>query len=206
MKKTSIVYLLFVSILILNVSANAQKLVVESGNLNFIKGQTALKVEYNYDGMGVGKYKTEEEYVNQKVTEYNSKEAGKGDKWKEGWISARKDKYQVKFEELINKELEKSGVSVRPSNTSAKYTLIVKTTFTEPGFNVGVMKQPAFVDMDFIFVETANPSVVVAKLYGKKFMGAQAMGFDYDSGTRISESYAKAGKVLGQTIAKAIGK
>jgi hypothetical protein len=201
MKKLSSVFLLFASILFLNLSANAQKVVVESGNLDFLKGQTALKIDYNYDNMGVGKFKTESEYVNQKVSDYNTKEAGKGDKWKEGWINARKDRYAPKFEELINKELEKSKVSVLQTNTTAKYTLIVKTTFIEPGFNVGVMKQPAFVDMDYIFVETANPSVVLAKLYGKKFMGAQAMGFDYDAGSRIAESYAKSGKVLGKYLA-----
>jgi hypothetical protein len=32
--------------------------------------------------------------------------------------------------------------------------------------------------------------------------GAQAMGFDYDTGTRIAESYAKGGKMLAGFITK----
>src|SRR5690606_1491496 len=63
----------------------AQKIKVTSGDLGFLKGQTTINVEYNYDNMGVGKFDKEEDYINQKVEDYNKKEAGRGDKWKESW-------------------------------------------------------------------------------------------------------------------------
>ena len=56
---------------------SAQKVKVLKGDLAFLKGQSKLNVEYVYDGMKVGKKQTEEEYIKEKTTEANKKEAGK---------------------------------------------------------------------------------------------------------------------------------
>jgi hypothetical protein len=204
MKKISISLMLLCSIIFQSyvhaqIYGTGSKIMVESGDLSFLKDQKELNIEYKYDGMAVGKFKTEAEYIKQKVKEYNQKEAGKGDKWLAGWKSARQERYAPKFEELLNKVLSKPEV-VAKQKAPSKYTLIVKTTFTEPGYNIGIAKYPAFVNLDYIFVETADSNKVVAKLYVQNLMGAQAMGFDFDSGSRISESYAKGGKMLGKYL------
>lgn len=183
-------------------SVYGQKMKLVSGNLSFIKGEKAFNVEYVYDGMRVGKYKTEDEYIQKKSSEYNSKEAGKGEKWAQSWKADRAAKFQPKFEELINKMLKDKNVSVSPANSSAKYTIIVKTVFTEPGWNVYVSKQPAFVDFEVYFIETANPQKVLASISMKKTPGQGGMGFDYDTGFRIQEAYAKGGKSLGKFMLK----
>ncbi|HMT28367.1 MAG TPA: hypothetical protein PKD91_03710 [Bacteroidia bacterium] len=180
-------------------SVSAQKIKVESGSIDAVKSEKKVNIQYDYSSFGVGKFKTEAEYVDAKVKEYNEKEPGKGDKFKEGWIKARKDRYEPKFEELINEILAKSGAKYG-INPEAKYTLIVKTTFVEPGFNVGVMKKAAAVSFEYIFVETANPTTVIAKLSQQEVPGSQVMGYDYDAGSRIAESYAKGGKMLGKLI------
>jgi hypothetical protein len=177
--------------------ANAQKLVVQSGDVSALRGQKGIKLEYVYDGMSVGKFRTEKEYTDQKVTEYNKKEAGKGDKFLASWSSARTERYQPKFEDLMDKVI---GDKMKIQDASAKYTIIVTTTKTEPGFNIGIMRQPAYVDFDFKIVESANHSKVIASLYVINVIGAQAMGFDYDAGSRIAESYAKAGKILAKYL------
>jgi len=189
------------SVILLMVASNvsAQKIKVDSGSIDAVKSEKKVNIQYDYSSFGVGKFKTEAEYVDKKVSEYNEKEPGKGDKFKEGWEKARADRYQPKFEELINDILAKSGAKYG-DNPEAKYTLIVKTTFIEPGFNIGVMKQAAYVSFEYIFVETANPSTVVAKLSQQKVPGSQMMGYDYDAGTRIAESYAKGGKMLGKLL------
>ncbi len=179
----------------------AQKIIKTSGDLSFLKSSPSINIEYDYSEMGVGKFKTEDEYTKKKVEEYNKDEAGKGDKWKESWIGSRARVYQPKFEELFNKYAEKVGVSAKENNGSAKYTLIVKTTFTEPGFNIGVTSKPAYVNFEYIFVETGTDKVV-AKFTQLKVPGAQAMGMDFDTSTRISESYAKAGKMFGGYLSK----
>lgn len=179
----------------------AQKIVKVEGDLSFLASSPSINIEYDYSEMGVGKFKTEEEYVNKKVEEYNADEAGRGDKWKESWIGSRERVYHPKFEELFNKYAEKAGVSGARNQADAKYTLIVKTTFTEPGFNIGITSKPASVNFEYSFVETATKKVV-AKFVQEKVPGAQAMGMDFDTSTRISESYAKAGKMFGGYISK----
>lgn len=179
----------------------AQKIVKNEGDLSFLKSNPSINIEYDYSEMGVGKFKTEEEYINKKVEEYNSDEAGKGDKWKESWLGSRERVYHPKFEELFNKYAEKAGVKGERNNSDAKYTLIVKTTFTEPGFNIGITSKPAGINVEYIFVETGTTKVL-AKFTQMKIPGAQAMGMDFDTSTRISESYAKAGKMFGAYISK----
>ena len=175
-------------------------IVQKSGDCKKVKTEKTIKVEYDYSKMKVGDFNTEAEYVDKKVKEYEKKEKGKGDKWKEGWDGNKKERFQPKFEELFNKASDGITISDKANNT--KYTLIVKTVFLEPGYNIGISKKPAFVNFEFSFVETANPANVVAELYVNNVVGAQAMGFDFDSGSRIAEAYAKAGKMLGKFLAK----
>lgn len=180
---------------------SAQKVVLASGDATSVKQEKVINIEYDYSSFGVGKFKTEEEYVNSKKADYNKDEPGKGDKWHEGWVGARTTRYQPKFEELINDGVAKKGMKFTAS-AEAKYTLKVKTTFVEPGFNVGVMKKPAYVSFEYVFYETADPSKIVATFTQKEVPGSQFGGYDFDVGTRIAESYAKGGKMLGATLSK----
>lgn len=192
---------LLACLLVLIASAGfAQKISVTSGKLDFLKGQQKINIVYDYEKMGVGKYTDEQEYVNDKVNDYNEKEAGKGDEWKKNWIADRKNRFEPQFEELLNKHLEKSGLQVG-NYPEAAYTIVLKTTFTEPGFNVGVWRQPAFVNLEAVFVKTGSTDAL-AVLDIKKSPGRDAMGFDFDSGYRIQEAYAKAGKEMGQYLIK----
>jgi hypothetical protein len=189
-----------IAALLLTGSAFAQKIILESGKVPSLLSEKKINVEYDYSSFGVGKYKTEAEYVKHKMEEAEKKEAGKGKKWQDGWVDARKERYEPKFEELINKATSK-GASFG-SYPDAKYTLKVKTTFVEPGWNVGVSKKPAFVSFEYYIMETASPEKVIAKLSQQKVPGSQAMGYDFDMGSRLAESYSKAGKMLGKYLSK----
>ncbi len=70
-----------------------------------------MNVEYDYSEFGVGKFVTEQEYLDKKSAEYNAKEAGKGDAWKKAWVEDRKYRYEPKFEELFNKGMEDKGIT-----------------------------------------------------------------------------------------------
>lgn len=169
---------------------------------SFLKGSKELNVKFDYSDMAVGKYDSEEDYVNAKVAEYNKKEAGKGDSWRDSWYGSRERIYHVKFMQLFTKGLAKPGINATEGE-DAPVTLTVHTTFTEPGFNVGVTSRPASINVEYIFTNTEDGSVL-AKFEQKGVPGAQAMGFDFDTSTRISESYAKAGKMLAGAIAKSL--
>jgi hypothetical protein len=179
----------------------AQKIKLVSGDLSFLKGQTKINIEYIYDGMMVG-LKSEEDYVNSKVEYYNKDKAGEGDKWLQNWINCRKNKYQPKFEEMLNLYLKKNKVNFSPNNTDAKYTLILKTDFTEPGFSIGIARQPAHINTSIFFVETANKSNKLVEITIEDASSHYAAGEIYDAGFRIQEAYAACGKKLAKFLKK----
>ena len=198
MKKT----ILFLSLLLATTlycnSSNAQKVKLVEGNLSALNGPTELNIQYDYSQMGVGKFKDEKDYLSKKSEEYNKKEDGKGDKWVQDWKNDRKERFEPKFEGLFNKS-SKYKVGKAPN---AKYTMIVKTTFTEPGYNVYVTRKNAMINAEAWIVETANPSKVIAKYTIMKSPGRTFGGYDFDTGVRIQEAYAAAGKALGKSMKK----
>lgn len=177
----------------------AQKLKVTQGDLKALSGENTLNVIYQYSPMGVGKFEREADYLAKKKEEYNEKEAGRGDKWELAWVSDREERFEPQFEELFNKHAGKIKVG---DNPSAKYTLIIKTTFTEPGFNVYVARKNARIDGEAWIVPTNDLSNPIATISFVNAPGRTFGGYDYDTGTRIQEAYAVLGKSLGRMIGK----
>ncbi|WP_026631601.1 hypothetical protein [Dyadobacter alkalitolerans] len=201
MKKT--IYAAVIAIVAIGATDTfAQRVELKSGDIAVLSGQKTVNVEYDYSEFGVGKFATEKEYLDKKSAEYNAKEAGKGDAWKKAWVDDRKNRFEPKFEELFNKGMADKGLQAVQSRPDATYTLIVRTKFVEPGFNVGVMRKNAYVDYEVDLVESANKSAKVAQLNMRNVPGGQFGGFDFDTGVRIAESYAKAGKSLAAFLDK----
>lgn len=177
-------------------SVVAQKIKLTEGDLGPLKGQTSIKTEFKYD-MSVGKFDKEDDYIAQKKKELNEKEPDRGDSWEKNWKADRQDRFEPQFRELFSKHSEMST-----TGDNAKYTLIFKTVHTEPGFNVHVMSKPAYIDAEAWIVEAQDPNKVIAKITITKALGRDVFGFDYETGLRLQEAYAKAGKELGGFIRK----
>jgi len=177
----------------------AQKIKITDGDLTPLKSIKEFNIEYDYSDMSVGKYDKEEEYLSKKQEEYNEKEAGKGDKWRESWVNDRKNRFEPSFEELLNKYLDGKKVE---SNPNAEYTIILHTTHTEPGFNVFVTKKPAEIRVTITIVETANRDNVICTIESSKNLGRTYGLSDMDTGVRISEAYADCGKALAKFFTK----
>lgn len=191
MKKLILVFLIAVT-----PSAFAQKIKLLEGDLSVLKGQTSVKTEFTYDNMFIGgKDESEADYIAEKKVKLDEKEPGRGDKWEKAWKDDRKERFEPQFRELFAKH---SGMST--VNENAPYTLIFKTTRTEPGFNVGVMRVPAYINGEAWIVDSSNPQKVLAKVSITKAPGRDAWGFDYETGARLQEAYAKAGKEIGGFI------
>jgi hypothetical protein len=183
-------------------SSLAQKMDLKSGSLGFLKGEKTLNVEYVYEGLTVGKI-TEQAYIDAKVAEFNSKEAGKGEKWLQAWKSDRTGRYQPKFEELLNKQFTERKVDFKAGKfPEAKYIMVLKTINLEPGWNAFVSRAPAQVSTEAEFFDTKDRSKSLAHITIQKAPGRDAMGYDFDPGYRLQEGYAKTGKELGQFIYK----
>lgn len=186
-------------LLFITTFAMAQRARVIDGNLNALKGVKKLNVKYDYSNMEVGK-KTEKEYVDDKKESYNRKSAGRGDKWAKEWVADRADRFEPRFEEEFN-----NNCDIRVGNfPNEKYTMIFKTVFTEPGFNIGVARKNAYVDGEVWIIETANPGKIIVKLDIPDCPGRTAFGTDFDNGLRLQEAYAMAGKGLARFFRKNI--
>lgn len=193
--------LILIQVLIAGSMLNAQKISVKKGNLGFLKGQKSLLVTFDYSNMAVGKFDKEEDYIAKKVEDYNKSEAGKGDKWREAWKNDRASRYEPKFEELFNEYASKTGITGTRDVTDAQYEMNIHTTFTEPGFNIGITRKPAFIDLVITFKNTASGEEL-AVMEVNNCPGRDAFGYDFDTGYRIEEAYAKLGKSLAGYIAK----
>jgi hypothetical protein len=187
--------LVFIMFLCLSITAYSQKLKLIEGDVSVLKGQKAVATEFTYDNMSVGKFPKEADYVAKKTAEYNEKEAGKGDQWAKTWVSDRNERFEPQFRELFSKYAEISTVGV-----DVPYTLIFHTIKTEPGWNIGISRSPAFIDAEAWIVDSKDHNKVLAKVTITKSPGRDAMGFDYETGARLQEAYAKAGKELGAFI------
>lgn len=195
MKPKSLLFIAFLFV-VSGISVSAQKIKLIEGSLDALRGATALNAKYDYSSISVGKFDREADYVAKKKAEYNQKEPGKGDKWADSWEADRSGRFEPQFEELFQKysDINLGGAS------SAKYTLILKTTFIEPGFNVYITRKNALIDAEVLIVESANPGKVLAKISIAKAPGRTYGGYDFDTGQRIQEAYAAAGKALGKFI------
>jgi len=192
-------FLLFGLIISLSsLELNAQRIRLIDGDPGVLQGIHRLNIQYDYSQMAVGNYADERDYINKKREELNAKKDGRGDQWVKDWVSDRQTLFQPMFEDLFSKY---SGLVVG-NLPSERYTLIIKTTFTEPGYNVYVSHRMAFINGEALIVETANPEHIIAKFTIYHSPGRDALGFDYATGTRIKEAYAAAGKAFGRALNK----
>ena len=196
MKKLTLILAILISF-----NLQAQKIKLKSGDLGFLKGQKNILIEFVYpDNMKVGKM-TEEAYIKKKTKDLNKKKPGDGERWLKLWKGDRPDHYQPKFIELMNKGLIKNHVKVSEDTEKAKYKMVVTTTFIEPGFNVGVMRRDASINLEISFYEIGSDKEL-AKFTLMKSPGRTMGGVDFDTGFRVGESYAKAAKSFAKYLMK----
>ena len=171
----------------------SQKIELIEGDLSALKGEKSIDFAFTYDSITMGGkgHPSESEYVAKKTTEYNKKEAGKGDTWAKEWKDDRESMYQPAFTKMFQ---QMSGLEM---SAKAKYTLIFKTTYTEPGFNIMVHQEPSQINGVAWVVESANKSHVIAKIGVTKARGRNFWGNDFNTGERITEAYEAAGSQLG---------
>jgi len=175
---------------------------LKSGDVKILKGQTTINLQYDYANMAVGKYESEQEYVENRKADMNKKKPGTGDQWAESWTNDRQARFHPMFEKNFNAKLADVGVVAREGATDAKYTLIIHTTFVEPGFNVGVTRKNAYINIEVVLVETATRENSLAVIELPKLQSVNMMGYDYDTGGRIQSCYDRAGDDLGKFLVK----
>lgn len=188
-----------VALALFTLQANAQRIKTISGNPDILRNEASVNIEFTYENISVGKFSREEDYIKKKTDEYNSKEPGRGDMWAKNWVGDRTARYEPKFLDLFVIHSHKL------ISKDAKYTLIFKTRSIEPGYNIGISsmyggRKNAEIDAEVWIVETANRSNKIAVITVENAPGGTWGGYDYDTGTRVTESYAISGKKLAKHI------
>jgi len=198
-------FLLLAGIFLFSIGmVNAQKL--KSGDIKVLKGQTSLNLQYDYASMAVGKFKNEKDYIDDGTADRNKKKAGSGDEWAKKWESDKTARFQPTFEKNLNGKLSDIGITAK-EGSDAKYTMIVKVTFLEQGFQSGMgVSKPAYINMLIEIVEGSNPGTPLATIVYDKIQSANMMGYDYDTGARVQSCFDRAGDNIGKFIEKNLSK
>jgi hypothetical protein len=197
MKKIS--YLVILCLVFgLSSMTHAQKVALKSGSVASLGTLTDIRVEYTYDDLMVGKMK-EADYLKKKTDEYNKKEPGKGDQWQKDWVTDRETRYQPRFQDGFNNFCKMLGVDFKVDpNAAGKYRMVIHTTFTEPGYNIYMTSKNASINAEVTIFDESNAEI--AKLTITNSPGSGIFEMDYDTGTRIQEAYANAGRSLAAYI------
>lgn len=188
-------------ILLLSITAIGQKLSVLDGNLKNLKDIKVYTMEFDYTNVQIPKFDNEEDFLKDKMTKREDKKAGDGERFKKSWFDDRPNRYHPKFIESFNKRFDDSAVKVQEA--TADYTMKIHTTKLYPGYNVGIVRHNAEIDVTITVFETGNDSnVLFSGSYKNAQGGGGAFGYDYNSGYRISECYAKIAKTFSKDLKK----
>ena len=189
-------------LLLISSTVIGQKLKVIEGSLKNLKDIKVYTMEFDYTDVQIPKYDNEEAFLKDKMNKREEKEAGKGEIFKKSWFDDRPNRYHPKFIESFNKRFDDSMIKVQEEE--ADYTMKIHTTKLYAGYNVGVVRKNAEIDATVTIFETGTPSNVLFSGSFKDVQGSGAMGYDYDSGYRISECYAKLAKSFAKNLNKII--
>jgi hypothetical protein len=196
MKKTSI---LVIGMMCFMLSAQAQK--VTQGSLAFLKGETALQIAFDYDGLKVNG-KTEQAFVEAEVSAKNNKEAGSGDQWKAEWEAAPKQYFAPAVVDYFNQKME--GKITGALNAKANYLATVKTIDITTGYMAGPMSKPAAVTVKVVFTKKGSSEALATV----EIKNARTNGFNLSKyvimGDRIGSAYSYVGQNLAVAVLKAV--
>jgi hypothetical protein len=184
--------------------AMAQKMKIEKGDLSFLKGQNVVNVTFDYSEMKMMKENmTEAQYVEKHTAELNAKVDGNGDSWKKQWATGKENIWNPKFLSIANTVLTKDKNPLRfKEDSNTPYTLLVKVKWIYPGWDAAVMKQPAKVSTQLVFIDSQTKDVV-CEISSQEAPGDQ-WGNNFSNEYRIGEGFAKTGKSLAQKIIKEV--
>ncbi|MDQ1168174.1 hypothetical protein [Flavobacterium sp. SORGH_AS_0622] len=194
---------LIIACLLISGAAFAQDMNVVKGNFDFLKDQKEINTEFDYSNFTMMKEnKPESQYVEEHIADLDKKGKGNGNLWHKRWVVAKDQIWTPKFLEIGNIVMTKAGKEVNfQEGLNTPYTLIVQTVWIYPGWDAGIMKQPAKVTTNLKFVETANKSNVLLEISSVDAPGDQ-YGSNFNNESRIGEGYAKTAKSLSKLLLK----
>lgn len=188
------------ALFLVTISATGQKLKIEDGDIKNLKDINVYSMVFDYTDLQIPKFDNEDAFLKDKMDKREEKKAGDGERFKESWFNDRPERFHPKFIESFNKRFDDAQVMAQEEE--AAHTMKIHTTKMYPGYNVGIVRHNAEIDVTITVYETGNGSNVLFSGSYKDVQGNGAFGNDYNSGYRISECYAKLAKTLAKDIKK----
>ncbi len=147
--------LFFIAMLcfLLHTKSQAQDVTVTYGNLLFLKGQTDVNIEFDYDNLRVGEF-TEDMYLKQKRKEF--RKAPDADAWVAKWDADKSGRFEPKFTKQFNLGTTRIKLVATAGNNDAQYVMVVKTIRIEPGYYQTGMKRDTYIDVEITIADTAH--------------------------------------------------
>jgi len=172
-----------------------------AGDIKNLKGITQYDLVFDYENVQIPKYDSEEAFLKDKMDKRDEKDTGTGEDFRKSWFSDREERYEPKYIESFNKRFDNGEVKVG-KDLGSDYIMKIKTTLMYAGYNVGVVRQNSKIDAIISVYKKDNPSDILYSVQYTQAEGSGAMGYDFDSGYRIAEAYAKLAKTWAGTIQK----
>lgn len=184
----------YLLLLLLSFSAlTAQEKVVQ-GSFKNLADIKLYNVVFDYEGQNVDFFASEEAFLKDKM---DKRKGEKAEDFRKKWFADRESNYEPSFIAYFNKHMDNRGVTVA-KNPEALYTILIKTTWIYPGYNVFVVSQTAKISAVITVYEKANPKNILLKVTYDKSKGIlpDDKKNSYDFGDRISGAYIKLAKNL----------
>ena len=137
------------------------------GDPKAIQGATSFNLIFDYSDVKVGKFKTEESFLADKMKKREKKKAGDGERFKKSWFADREERYKPKFIESFNKRFKNNECKVGELE-NASFTLRIHTTWMYPGYNVGVVRRNAEITTIIYVYKSEDLETVLLTLTYKK--------------------------------------
>jgi len=202
MKKVLISVMIFATLVFSTSCGSVVKYKEGDKAKSYMQGVDKILVKFDYSAVKVGKFATEAEYMEKRMAEIDEKEPGKGDEWKVKWEEQKDSVFAHQFIKLMSDRTNKKGIQVGTDLTDAPITVLVNVVFIEPGWNIGISRRNAEVNLVVEIYKTGDMQNPLAVYEMKRLQGVGAMGFDFDAGYRIGQSFARGGRELGKFLAK----
>ena len=193
--------LLAILVLLFTTMVFSQRKVTE-GSFKSIQGISSFNLEFDYEGVMIPNYDSEEEFLADKMKKREDKKPGDGERFKKEWFADRQERYEPRFIGNFNKIMEKRGVQVGV-DVGSEYTMIVKTTLIWPGYNIVIGRMNSKLSATISVYKNDNPSeLLVSGTYKKVEGGPMSKGRDFHSGDRIAQAYQSLAFWVARSIRK----
>jgi hypothetical protein len=170
---------------------NAQRFELLSGSLKNLATIKEYNVVFDYAGMKVDNFDSEEAFINFKVeNRIKHNDLGKAEKFPKAWYAGKKENWEPGFIDFFNRRYGKDGFKIS-ENAQLPYTMTIKTLWIYPGYDAVAFKEPSKLTAVITVKETANPANVLVSIQFNEVPGAVQKDFEFNMAERIAASYEK---------------